>query len=228
MPMPEYDTRRIWRGISLLAPSTNLNPKEPSRIYSLFVKPDKKLTTKDFLALFNDYYQGTPYNEYGQRNAEFKTPVARNNVTTYKQRGCDPAFQINDQRQYQLAPEWGTERLIGTAKASTTWCAQLRSWMPNPIGGLLWAGLSQGSTTGHIPLYSGMTSMPKPYIIGTNTRVNGGHSGTYDDQSAYWVFREVSNLVNLFYTATKDKVIPVWRAWEDKLYQSQPFIEQAA
>lgn len=50
----------------------------------------------------------------------------------------------------------------------------------------------------------------------------------YDERSAYWNFRVISNLVNLFYTATKDEVIPVWRAWEDELYRIQPFIEKVA
>jgi dipeptidase len=35
----------------------------------------------------------------------------------------------------------------------------------------------------------------------------------YDPESAYWRFRVVTNLVNLFYTATKDQVIPAWREW---------------
>lgn len=48
------------------------------------------------------------------------------------------------------------------------------------------------------------------------------------EDSAYWVFRVVSSLVNLFYIATKDQVIPVWRAWEEKLYRMQPIVEKAA
>ena len=34
--------------------------------------------------------------------------------------------------------------------------------------------------------------------------------------------------MNLFYTATKDEVIPIWRKWEDKLYALQPVIEKVA
>jgi dipeptidase len=65
IPAPEYDRRRIWRGISILTPSTNLDPEEPSWVYPLFVKPNKKLTPKDFLSLFTDHYQGTKYDIYG-------------------------------------------------------------------------------------------------------------------------------------------------------------------
>ena len=50
----------------------------------------------------------------------------------------------------------------------------------------------------------------------------------YDGRSAYWVFRVVTNLVNLFYTATKDEVIPAWREWEETNFRLQPVIEKAA
>ena len=143
-----------------------------------------------------------------------------------------PRFEINENRQYQLAPIWGKERLIGTPRAVTTWCAQLRSWMPNPIGGVLWAGLSEGATSGRLPWYVGMIRTPEPYTIGIQEEgpiATKPFSGSiYDEHSAYWVFRVVSNLVNLFYTATKSEVIPVWRKWEDKLYELQPVVEKAA
>ena len=35
IPAPEYDRRRIWRGISLMAPSTNLDPEEPGLHFSV-------------------------------------------------------------------------------------------------------------------------------------------------------------------------------------------------
>ncbi len=50
----------------------------------------------------------------------------------------------------------------------------------------------------------------------------------YDERSAYWIFRVVTNLVNLFYTATKDEVIPLWREWEERNFRLQPVVEKAA
>ena len=98
--------------------------------------------------------------------------------------------------------------------------------MPNPIGGLLWTALGEGATNGHIPIYSGITKTPVPYTLGINP---GNHQGSeYDERSAYWTFKVLSNLVNLFYTATKDHVIPVWREWENQLYQIQPILEETA
>jgi len=226
MPMPDYDTRRIWRSISLLAPSTHLDPEEPSQMYPLFVKPDWRLAPKDIIALFTDHYQGTEYDFYGVNKAKYRSVVSRDNMTTYPIRPVGKEFQINEKRQYQLAPEWGPERIIGTAKNMTNWCAQLRKWMPNSIGGLLWVALGEGATTGHIPIYSGITKTPVSYTLGINPGNDQGSE--YDERSAYWTFKVLSNLVNLFYTATKDHVIPVWRKWEDQLYQIQPILEETA
>jgi len=229
IPAPEYDRRRIWRGISLLAPSTNLDPEDPGWTYPLFVKPDRRLTPKDALALFTDHYQGTRYDHYGANASKYR-PTTSPMIASEKTVEESP-FHINGQRQYQLAPIWGTERIIGTARSVTNWCAQLRSWMPNPVGGLLWAGIGEGATCGRIPWYVGITETPEPYTIGTRTTPlerTPDAINLYDDRSAFWVFRVVTNLVNLFYTATKDEVIPVWRAWEDKLFKLQPAMEKVA
>jgi dipeptidase len=239
IPAPEYDRRRIWRGISLLAPSLGLKPEESwdPDYFPVFVKPDEKLTPKDFLELFKDYYQGTPYDHYGVNKHKYRSTVSAmrtgRGVTDEDEAQVDePRFEINENRQYQLAPIWGKERIIGTPRAVTTWCVQLRSWMPDPVGGLIWASVGEGATTPHIPFYSCVKQTPKPYTTGKQDDValrEDPFSGSvYDENSAYWVFRVVTNLVNLFYTATKGEVIPVWRKWEDKLYELQPVVEKAA
>jgi len=231
IPAPEYDRRRIWRGISLLAPSTDLDPEEPSWTYPLFVKPDLKLTPKDFLTVFTDHYQGTEYDHYGAKAHEYRPTVSPMIATDPSKTVKESPFHINERRQYQLAPIWGTERIIGTARSVTNWCAQLRGWMPDPIGGLIWAGIGEGATAGRIPWYAGITRTPEPYTVGTRPprpERDPQAMNPYDGRSAYWVFRIVTNLVNLFYTATKDEVIPAWREWEETNFSLQPAVEKAA
>lgn len=231
IPAPEYDRRRLWRGISLLAPSVDPNPEEPTWTYPLFIKPDEKLTPKDLLTLFEDHYQGTKYDPYGTKTDQYKPThspmIARGAGYQVK----ESPFHINENREYQLAPNWGKERIIGTPRSIANWCAQLRGWMPNPIGGLLWTGISEGATTGRIPFYCGMKRTPKPFATGTRafvSRTDPSMMNIYNPDSAYWNFRIVTNLVNLFYTATKDEVIPIWRKWEENNYRNQPAIEKTA
>ena len=231
MPAPEYDRRRIWRAISLLKPSANFDPEEPSWFYPLFIKPDKKLTPKDLLAVLNDHYEGTEYDHYGLNRDQYD--MREGSMTSIgAEPGAGSQFQINEKRQYQYAPIWGTERLIGNTRSVTNYCVQLRGWMPNPIGGLLWAAIGGAETSVRIPWYSGITRTPEPFTIGT--AVEGAVPThpfigcPYNEKSAYWTFKVISNLVNLFYTATKDEVIPIWREWEEKLYELQPAIEKVA
>ncbi len=54
-----YCRRREWRVLSLLAPSLKLDPQ--SENYPLSVKPEKKVTVRDLLAIFRDVYEGTEF-----------------------------------------------------------------------------------------------------------------------------------------------------------------------
>ena len=231
IPAPEYDRRRIWRGISLLAPSTGLNPEEPTWTYPLFVKPDRPLTPKDVLTLFTDHYQGTKYDHYGANAHNFRPTVSPMVATDPAKSFEGSKFHINEEREYQLAPIWGKERIIGTPRSVTNWCAQLRGWMPNPVGGLIWASIGEGATAGRIPWYVGTRRTPEAYNIGTRPyrpRSDPLAMNDYDPRSAYWGFRIVTNLVNLFYTATKDEVIPAWRRWEEANFRMQEAVERTA
>jgi dipeptidase len=207
LPMPYYDTRRIWRGISLLAPSLSLDPE--ADYFPLFVKPDKKVTPKDLLNVLRDHYQGTPYDLYGKDS----------DMYSYSDK------HINKDRNYQLSPSWNTERPIGIARSVNNWVAQLRGWLPDPIGGVLWAGIGAAWANGHAPWYAGVTRTPEAYNLGTN---DSEGNGVHDEESAYWVFEAVTNLVNLFYRNTIGEVLPVWEEWEDRLFEMQPSVEKAA
>jgi len=219
-PMPNFDRRRIWRAISLLSPSSKLDPEEPGGDYPLFVMPDKKLRPKDMLRVFTDHYEGTGYDEYGNNRTRYKATSLVPKASSEQMRGQgESLLHVDENGHYQLAPVWGKERIIGVPAAVTTWCAQLRSWMPNPIGGVLWAGLGEAAAGGHIPIYAGVTRLPETYAVADRI---------YDDRSAYWNFRSVSNLMNLFYTATAEEILPRWRDWEERLYAMQPIIEKNA
>jgi dipeptidase len=209
IPAPEYDRRRIWRGISLMAPSTELDPEEPSWVYPLFIKPDRKLTPRDLLNVMRDHYEGTKYDLYAVDQDQYR----------YSE------MHLNENRQYQLSPSWNRERVIGISRSVTNWVAQLRGWLPNPIGGVLWGGLAASWANAHIPWYAGITKTPEAYNVGINAP--GGIS-EYDGNSAYWIYETVTSLVNLFWRNTIDEVLPVWRTWEDQLFAAQPTVEKTA
>ena len=205
LSQPYYSLHRIWRGIMLLKPSTNLDPYEPTKEYPLFVQPDRKLTPADLLNVLKDYYQGTELDEYGAQDAAFPTVVD------------------GPTGHYRLSPAWCRSRIIGCPQTITSWVTQSRSWLPDPNGGLLWGGLAATATSPHIPWYAGNTRTPKAFQIG-----NAGDHSVYLPDSAYWMFENLGNLMNLFYQGTVDLVKPVWAEFDRRLFEMQPLIEETA
>ncbi|HHY88934.1 MAG TPA: C69 family dipeptidase [Chloroflexi bacterium] len=202
---PYYSLHRIWRGISLLAPSTNLDPYEPTKEYPLFVKPDRKLTPEDLINVLKDTYEGTELDEYSPLDEQYPTMI-------------DPVTG-----HYRYSPAWCKSRIIGCPQTITSWVTQSRSWLPNEIGGLLWAGLAATAASPHIPFYAGNTRTPVEYRTGL-----AGNKGAYTKNSAYWLFENIGNLMNLFYQGTVDLVKPVWCEFDRRLYDLQPVVEETA
>ncbi|MBI9044152.1 MAG: C69 family dipeptidase [Anaerolineaceae bacterium] len=204
-PQPYYSLHRIWRGISMLNANLDLELYEPSKEYPLFVKPDRKLTPADFLEVMKDDYSGTELDEYHAQNEDYPTVV--NPVTGH----------------YRLAPVWGKSRIIGCPQTVTSWVVQSRDWLPNGIGGLLWAGLAASWASPHLPFYACNTRTPAAFQKGY-----AGKASAYDKDSAYWKFEVITNLVTLFYQGTQDLVKPVWKAFEDQLFSQQNVVEETA
>lgn len=96
---------------------------------------------------------------------------------------------------------------------------QLRSTLPNPIGGVHWLALGVPETSVYVPFYSGISETPALYKEGTDV---------YDTKSAYWAFRAVSALVNSNYLKYAGDVIKTWQDFENKAFEEQALIDEIA
>jgi len=120
--------RREWRVLSLLAPSLKLDPN--SENYPFSVKPDKKVTVQDVLAIFRDAYDGTSFDmtrsvlAVNRQGETVKSPVAG-------------PFIGNDWKELLKIVR---ERSICSPAATYLQVTQSRGWLPDPIGGLVWLG----------------------------------------------------------------------------------------
>jgi dipeptidase len=107
--------------------------------------------------------------------------------------------------------------------------AQLRSWLPPEIGGVLWLSAGTPCSSVYLPFYLGVLAFPKPFSFLTEG---------YDRDNAYWVFNSLENLVDRYYgenakfgeTEMKaiDYVAGVWKAFEDEEFATQEAIEKQA
>lgn len=129
---------RMWRFFDLVAPSANFGPETQNMDFPFSVKPDRKLSLQDVMALTRDRCEGTDFDPVkGIRGGPFKNP------NYYK----------------------GT-RLISVANVEYTTVTQCRGWLPAPIGGIVWLSFGPQDTSCYMPFYAGVTDMPKSFGIG--------------------------------------------------------------
>jgi len=203
-----YSRRREWRVLSLLAPSLKLDPNAEN--YPLSVKPDKKVTVQDLLAIFRDTYDGTPFDmtrymtAVNDKGAAVKSPIAN-------------PFMSNELKDLLHITR---ERMIASQTATYLQITQSRSWLPNPIGGLVWLGYDNPTTTPHMPFYIGMTQMPASFMIDGR--------GKFSRDCAWWAFRMASKLAYIRYQVMKEDTKKVWQPIEQTAFERQKEIEQEA
>jgi dipeptidase len=201
-----YSRRREWRVLSKAAPSLKLDPNAEN--YPLSVKAEKKLSVKDVLEIFRDYYQDTEFdmtNGIWSKDKEgrvIKSPVAN-------------PFMNNE---YKALFNVKSERTIACARATYVHVTQSRNWLPNAIGGVAWLGYDNPVSTPHTPFYCGIERMPVSYVIDGRAK--------FRRDCAWWAFRSVGQLCYLRYQEMAKDVEAVWREIENKAFENQGEFEK--
>ena len=114
------------------------------------------------------------------------------------------------------------ERAISTQQTGFSFVAQSRSWLPNPIGGILWFGVDDTYSTCYAPIYCGITEIPECFKVGN------GDMLTFSETSAFWTFNLVSNFAYLRYDAMIPDIQKVQKSLEDKFVAYTPSVDMAA
>jgi dipeptidase len=200
--------RREWRVLSRIAPSLNLDANAEN--FPLSVKAEKKLTVKDVLDIFRDTYQDTPFDM-----TRTVTEVSREGKAS-----VSPVASPFMNREWMALLKVQSERTICCKAATYLQITQSRSWLPDPIGGLVWLGYDNPATTPHTPFYCGIKRMPASYMVDGRTR--------FQRDSAWWAFRTVSQLALFRWQPMSQTIARVWSAIEDKAFADQAKIEEEA
>jgi dipeptidase len=146
MSGPPTPNRREWRVLSILAPSLKLDPWAPEQPFS--VKPDKKVTVRDVMAIHRDVYQGT---EFDQTRGPLAGPFGTPNRWSMPQ-------------GYRSAPGYApVERMIAVHQCSYVTVLQARANMPPWIGSLAWFAPDDAKTSVFTPLYAGNFKVPAAF-----------------------------------------------------------------
>jgi dipeptidase len=205
---PFYAARREWRVFSLVAPSQEFPTLDRYESYPFSVKPDEKLAVKDLMDIYSDHYEDTPYDlTKGLAAGPFGNP------TRWGVKGDQKPGTIGEDRH-----DW--ERAIALYRCSYSFVSQSRSWMPDPVGGLLWFGQDSPDTTVYVPMYCGVTEVPKSWSSGLRHK--------YDPDSAWWAFNFVNNWANLRWDAMYTEIREKKASYEDVFFADQSKIEAEA
>jgi len=137
------------------------------------VRPDKPVTLHELKMDMRDHYEGTPMDMTqdvgcGPYEAPYRqTPLY---------------FKVDSTRYFN-------ERPISTQQTGTTYIAQLRSWLPAHIGGILWFGCDDANMVAYTPVYCSATQVAECYDVRTADAFH------FSFRSAFWLQNCVANII---------------------------------
>ena len=194
---------RLWRFFDLVAPSQKFSPETPNMDLPFSAKPDKKLSVYDVIVMTRDKFEGTPWDPArGLQGGPFANP----NWLPY-------GFELEGE-------QYNTARVIGVNRAEYVTVTQCRGWLPNMIGGLVWLGWGAQDTSCYMPLYSGITQIPRSFEIGDHW--------VFDRESARWASDYVDFHTQVIYAHAIQDVRQAQARWEKSAVERTPLIDKAA
>lgn len=186
---------RVWSFFNLvnkdMAKFVTYAKGETTDPMPLYIKPDRKLSTRDVQNFMRDHYEDTDLdwrNDYGA--GPFSSPYRWSPLT----------WEVD-------SIEYCNERPIATQQTGFSFVSQSRSWLPNEIGGIIWFGIDDAAQSVYYPIYVGNTTVPESMKVGNGDLLN------FTWESAFWVHNWVSNMV---YDRYSDKIVHV-RELQDQI-----------
>ena len=111
------------------------------------------------------------------------------------------------------------ERATATQQTAFSFVAQLRSWLPDKVGGINWFGVDDAGTTVYVPMYCGINKVPKSYEAGNGSIMD------FTMNSAFWVFNLVSNLAYTRYELMYPEIRELQRELENKFVEEIKLVD---
>ena len=160
----------------------------------LYFKPKCKLSLADVMESNRDHYEGTPFDVTKDAGAGAYCMPYRPSPLSWKHEG----------------KTYFNERPISTQQTAFTVVAQVRDYLPNAIGGVLWYANDDPNMAAYTPVYCGNTAVPECY------NVKEANDVTFSIKSAFWVCNWVANMTYPRYS----QMFPSLKVTRDRLETS--------
>jgi len=137
------------------------------------IRPDRPVSLNDVKQAMRDHFEGTPMDMTSDVGAgPYEAPY----------RPTPLYFEVDGKKYFN-------ERPISTQQTAVTYLAQLRSWLPNHIGGVLWVGFDDANMVAYAPVYCCTKQCPEPFAEKT------ADPFTFSTKSAFWLCNALSNFI---------------------------------
>ena len=213
---------REWYIMDQLAPSLHLCDTVAE--LPLSVRPDQKVSAEQVMRLLGSYYEGTPKNLSGRH----KLPNPKRKDKEGKVVETEPDSIVSPFSNPWMRPDeinmyyaMGDSVMKNIRTVSVPWCAystviQLRSWLPDEVGGVAWVALDNPGESPRFPIFCGTTQLPR--LLQTC----GQH--TDRDDAALWHFRKANRLATVRWGTYRKTLEPLRDYFIEKGQRELPFV----
>ena len=207
-----YCDARVWSYFNMFA-DADMNEYLPWAMgdasatpMPLYIQPKQKVSVRDVQNAMRDHYEGTPLDITQDLGAgPWSMPY----------RPSPLSFKVDDKSYFN-------ERPISTQQTAFTFVSQMRSELPDAIGGVLWFGTDDANMAVFTPVYCCTNVVPECY------KREMADAVTFSEKSAFWLFNMVSNMVYPRYSALIGDLKKVQQGCEEAFAQNQATVEAKA
>ena len=172
----------------------------------LYIKPNRKLSVQDVQQGMRNHFEGTDLDMTKDAGAgPYKVPY-RWRPMTFKVDGV----------------EYTNERAIATQQTGFVIVPQMREWLPDEIGGILWFGVDDVDMAVFNPVYASSVRVPECYRVGNGDLLN------FSWTSAFWMHNWVANMAYHKYSFMIQDIRKVQQELENHYQEMIPAIDKAA
>ncbi|MCR5445557.1 MAG: C69 family dipeptidase [Bacteroidales bacterium] len=169
----------------------------------LWVKPDSLLSLRDLQRDMRDHFEGTPLDMTADMTAgPWGMPI----------RPLPMHFRSTD------GVDYFRERPIATQQSGFTMTCQMRSWLPDDVGGVTWFNCDDADMVAYVPLYCCITQVPDCFRPENNPR------SEFSFESAFWMNNWVANMVYPRYSMMIGDLRKAQSDLEDYFYSDQDMV----
>ncbi|HRY97742.1 MAG TPA: C69 family dipeptidase [Bacteroidales bacterium] len=172
----------------------------------LFIKPERKISLQDMFGFMRDHYEGTAMDMTQDIGAGPYAKPYRWRPMTFKVDGVD----------------YLNERAVATQQTGFSFVTQSRSWLPDPVGGIIWWGVDDAASSVYMPIYTSSTRVAHSVAVGN------GDMMTYSPSAAFWIFNEISNFAYTRYSDIHPEIAERQARLENKFITYTSAIDKAA